>query len=167
MIAREINGDLKLLGYISLQKEKSVKDIKKYLERKLPNYMIPVYITEIEKIPKTYNGKVDKKALPDPKVIYMGNYAEPKGEIEKLVAEGFIKILEIEKAGRYDNFFELGGHSLKATRLVNYITRTMGVSIPLSVVMKKQTVVSISEAITELQSEHNIEEISVALEEDF
>ncbi len=86
--------------------------IRRYLENKLPEYMIPKYIMKVEKIPKTPNGKIDKKSLPEPIRTAEYVFEEPQNETQKLIIELWKEILNVDNIGINDNFFELGGDSL-------------------------------------------------------
>ncbi|NIO80385.1 MAG: amino acid adenylation domain-containing protein, partial [Candidatus Aminicenantes bacterium] len=91
-----------------------------YLSQTLPAYMIPSYFVYLDKIPLTLNGKVDRKALPEPELVpEKGQYTAPRDEVEIKMTTLWAEVLGLEKEfiGIDRNFFELGGHSLKATML--------------------------------------------------
>ncbi|MCU0288457.1 MAG: AMP-binding protein, partial [Acidobacteria bacterium] len=118
-------GDKFLCAYIvpgkmgSLEDAPGSKELKEHLARLLPEYMIPLFFVPVEKIPLTLNGKVDRKALPNPVIKVDGRYIAPRGPVEEKLLEIWHHVLGIEeKIGIADNFFELGGYSLKATELV-------------------------------------------------
>ncbi len=93
--------------------------------------MIPAYMMQIESIPVTRNGKLDRRALPEIEAKASDEYAAPRSKTEEIICGIFAEILNIEKVGIHDNFFEIGGHSLRATRLVNAIEEKTGVKIAL------------------------------------
>ncbi|MEJ7675853.1 MAG: AMP-binding protein [Chitinophagaceae bacterium] len=114
VLAREDrNGNKVLIGYVVPKGPLNREAIKSYLHSKLPEYMIPAIWIEIERLPLTPNGKIDKKALPDfdSSQILKENYVAPRNETEKMIAEIWEEVLEVEKVGMNNNFFELGGHS--------------------------------------------------------
>jgi len=97
--------------------------LRDYLSRELPDYMIPTHFVVIEEIPLTPNGKVDKRALPEPKPAGHGPEAEkefiaPRNDIEKTIAQIWEKYLEAENIGIHDDFFELGGNSLLCMQVI-------------------------------------------------
>ena len=113
-----------------------------YLSGRLPAYMIPVYMVPLEKIPITLNGKLDRKALPEPRGESDVQYTAPRDKIEEELVEIWAEILdrESETIGIDSNFFQVGGHSLKATLLVSKIHKKLNAKIPLTQVFKIPTV---------------------------
>ncbi|HLP61102.1 MAG TPA: amino acid adenylation domain-containing protein, partial [Candidatus Deferrimicrobium sp.] len=121
-------------------------ELKDYLAASLPAYMIPDYFIQIEKIPLTSNGKIDRKALPAPGLKAGENDAAPRTAIEKKMAALWAEILQTSP-GIDDNFFHLGGHSLKATILISKIHKELNVVIPLAELFKNPTIRGLSEYI--------------------
>ncbi|WP_242064731.1 non-ribosomal peptide synthetase, partial [Lysinibacillus sphaericus] len=119
------NGDQALHAYYTGESI-SVSELREHLAGVLPEYMIPSYIMEIDSIPVTRNGKLDKKALPEIEVKAIREYVAPNNETEETICKIFSEILAVESVGVKDSFFELGGHSLRATRLVNKIESETG-----------------------------------------
>ncbi|WP_244169909.1 non-ribosomal peptide synthetase, partial [Paenibacillus helianthi] len=132
VIARESeDGSKYLCAYIVSETAVDVTELRRYLEKRLPSYMVPAYFIQVERMPLTSNGKVDRKALPLPEEGWMrGNeYIAPQGVMEEQLAEIWKEVLGIEQVGRADNFFELGGHSLKATRLIAQVKKSLQVEL--------------------------------------
>ncbi|MDH1633652.1 non-ribosomal peptide synthetase, partial [Pseudomonas mosselii] len=90
--------------------------LRQALLAKLPEYMVPTLFIHLDSWPLTPNGKLDRKALPQPDV-QARQYEAPEGQTEVLLAEIWSQLLGVERVGRHDNFFELGGHSLLAVTL--------------------------------------------------
>lgn len=94
-----------------------IDSVKSFLVQRLPHYLIPRFITVIDKIPLTLNGKVDEEALPIP-VISNGIFkVPPRNRIEKIMTKVWEEILSVTDIGITDNFFELGGDSIKAVQI--------------------------------------------------
>ncbi|WP_299315823.1 non-ribosomal peptide synthetase [uncultured Aquimarina sp.] len=132
-----------LIAYVVLEKEQNAASLRKYLSERLPEYMLPSYFVEVEKLPLTANGKVNKKALSNAKGIKLSSgieYIAPKTDIEEKLAKIWEEVLEIEKIGITDNFFELGGHSLKATKLLSIIHNQFDVSIDIQQIFTNPTI---------------------------
>ena len=139
-----------LCAYFVSSTDIKLENIKRELEKTLPNYMIPNYMQRMEKLPVTLNGKVDKKALPEP-VITSSNYVEPVGEKEKCVVKVFEEILGIKKVGTSDDFFALSGDSIKAIRMVSKV-RELGYSLDVATIMKEKSVKNIAVKMSRLQA---------------
>jgi len=143
-------GDKYLCAYIvphRIDSPYSTNELKKYLSRSLPDYMIPSYFVWIERIPLTPNGKIDKKALPEPGAAVPGAaYAPPTNRQEEILAQIWSELLGIdrERIGIDDNFFELGGHSLKATGMVSEIQKALNVRIPLTEIFTSPSIRQLS-----------------------
>ena len=129
--------------YIDADKTHSpVEILRNYLKEKLPYYMIPSYVVLLDSIPLNSNGKINRKALPDPEIKAEDNYVAPSTEIEEKLVEIWSEVLKIDQELISVNrsFFELGGHSLKATVLVNKINKELNITIPLKEIFAKPTI---------------------------
>ncbi|NML40086.1 non-ribosomal peptide synthase/polyketide synthase [Chitinophaga sp. G-6-1-13] len=126
-------GNKYLAGYIvpagTFEKEK----IQTYLRQLLPDYMVPAVLIPLEKLPLTSNGKVNKRALPEPDQSLMpaAAYMPPRNATELALTGIWQQLLNVSRVGIYDNFFELGGHSLLVTRVVSAIRRELEVEVPI------------------------------------
>ncbi|WP_090834494.1 amino acid adenylation domain-containing protein [Paenibacillus sophorae] len=127
-------GNKYLCAYIVADWELTVTELRDYLSKQLPGYMIPSFFVYLDQLPLSPNGKLDRKALPEPdKSVYTGvEYAAPTHEIEAKLVKIFQEVLEVEDIGIHHDFFELGGHSLKATILISKIHKELHVEVPLS-----------------------------------
>ncbi|MCX6584811.1 MAG: amino acid adenylation domain-containing protein, partial [Candidatus Aminicenantes bacterium] len=118
-----------LYAYIVVKSdgELNVSLLQNYLSEKLPSYMIPSYFLQINEIPLTANGKVDRKKLPLPRggVNPEGTYTAPRIKEESLLAEIWQEVMELERVGIDDNFFKVGGDSIKTIRLTAAINRRL------------------------------------------
>ncbi|MCK4261027.1 MAG: amino acid adenylation domain-containing protein, partial [Halanaerobiales bacterium] len=143
------HGNKYLCAYLASDEEVQISEIKKYLLESLPEYMVPSYLIQLDRLPLNSNGKIDRKALPKPEgVLTLGTeYVAPTNETEERLIKIWTEILGIEKIGITDNFFELGGHSLKATSLVSKIYKEFDVELPLREVFKSPTIKELSEYI--------------------
>lgn len=115
--------DKRLIGYVVCKDQYDKKAITAYLEDKLPNYMVPQLLMELNELPFTLNGKVDKKALPDPdaSTLLTNEYYAPNYQTEFKISELWKEILDVKRVGIEDNFFELGGNSLLAQKMVSLL----------------------------------------------
>jgi aryl carrier-like protein len=135
VLAREgAAGDKRLVAYYTtMGAELEAQQIRAQLSEVLPGYMVPAAYVRLERFPLTPNGKLDRKALPDPGAeAFAGRgYESPQGEVEEKLAQTWAQLLKVKRVGRNDNFFELGGHSLLAVQLVSVLKRE-GIDISLS-----------------------------------
>ncbi|MCP4155856.1 MAG: amino acid adenylation domain-containing protein, partial [bacterium] len=153
-------GDKALAAYIvtktTAKKENATaapgnNSLKEYLAQELPGYMIPAYIIEIEKIPLTPGGKVDRKMLPTPDIEIKSAtpYAPPTNSRQRKLLEFWTRLLAIPKEtiGINDSFFELGGHSLKAIALAARIMEHFNVQLPMVKIFQNPNIRSMAQYI--------------------
>ncbi|PCN46334.1 hypothetical protein B9C88_02170 [Brevibacillus laterosporus] len=153
VIAQEDHAGLQhLCAYIVADQPVLVSNVRSTLLQKLPGYMIPSYFVQLEQMPLTPNGKIDRKALPVPK----GNlqtgveYVAPQTQWEVQIAGIWQEVLGITDIGVRDNFFDSGGHSLRATTLVAKMHKELGVNLPLRDVFAYPTIEQMAKRVSEI-----------------
>ncbi|MDU9403114.1 amino acid adenylation domain-containing protein [Pseudomonas sp. zfem004] len=114
--------DQRLIAYYTGEAQGS-ETLRAALLTHLPEYMVPALFMHLEALPLSPNGKLDRKALPEPDAIQDRPYEAPEGETETQLAAIWAELLGVERVGRHDNFFELGGHSLAAIRLIDKLVK--------------------------------------------
>lgn len=136
------NSSQKLVAYVVAEAEDVEADLKAYLSHSLPGYMVPTMIVQLANMPYTPNGKVDRKALPEPErdQIAEALVSTPRDELETTLVELWQKILKVKQVGIHDNFFELGGHSLMSLRLFAKIEALTGRKMMLSTLFEAPTI---------------------------
>ncbi|HJO94007.1 MAG TPA: amino acid adenylation domain-containing protein [Victivallales bacterium] len=124
-IAKRGKDENKYLCCYYTGKSYKVEELRKWLGKTLPEYMIPGYFIKLDKIPRNINGKIDRNALPEVNEYTEldTEYIAPKTEKELIIAESWKNILEREKIGINDNFFSLGGDSIKAINLISNLQK--------------------------------------------
>ncbi|CAL2107142.1 hypothetical protein T190115A13A_330001 [Tenacibaculum sp. 190524A02b] len=139
-------GTNRLVGYIVLEDGFSKANIQEALKTSLPDYMVPSIWVELDEMPLTANGKIDRKSLPEPDLSELSSreYVAPRNEVEEQLAIIWQDLLGVEKVGIYDDFFELGGHSLLATRLVSTIRRILKVEVSIRNIFQFTTIGSLA-----------------------
>ena len=142
---KEIEGDQYLCAYFVSEVEIPISELREHLSENLPNYMIPSHFIQLESIPLTPNGKLDRKALPEPEGKGSAEYVAPRNQTEEILAQIWSEVLGKEQIGVYDNFFELGGHSLKATVVISRIHKELNVELPLKELFSRPTISGISD----------------------
>jgi acyl carrier protein len=130
-------------------------DLAAALGRTLPAYMVPAHFVRLDRLPKTPNGKVDRKALPppDPGREHAGGRRRdaepPRTPVERRLAALWTEVLPVDSLGVHEDFFALGGHSLLASRLVARVRERFGVDLELRSLFQGPTVAALAAAIEE------------------
>jgi hypothetical protein len=119
-----------LIAYLVVHQETELtsNELRNFMQDKLPNYMIPAVFVFLDAFPLTPNGKIDRKALPEPKALHpelQATYQAPKTDVEQTIATVWQKVLKLEKVGIHDNFFDMGGHSLLAAQVHGKLSETL------------------------------------------
>ncbi|MGG4442605.1 tyrocidine non-ribosomal peptide synthetase TycB [Brevibacillus fortis] len=135
-------GGKYLCAYVVLTEEVSNEELRVYLSRTLPEYMIPSFFMNLERIPVTPNGKTDRRALPIPEgnAFNGAEYLAPTTELEQKMAAIWENVLGVTPIGIQDNFFTLGGHSLKAIHLISRMQKDCQADVPLRVLFERPTI---------------------------
>jgi hypothetical protein len=133
-------GGGRIIAYLVYHKgqEQTGSDLRRFLRNRLPDYMLPHLFVELEAIPLTDNGKVNRRALPSPlgKERDAGeDFIAPRTPAEQAIAEVWKELLKVEKVSVRDNFFELGGHSLLSTQMVVRVHKAIGKRLDLRAVI--------------------------------
>src|SRR5262245_45793513 len=162
VVVRETEGGKRLIGYVVSAGEPLDKaDLIRRLKNRLPEYMAPSMLVQIEAMPLTSNGKLDRKALPAPE--WGQEQTEQEGErspIEEIVAGAYREVLGSGDVGVKGHFFEFGGHSLLATRLVSRLREAFSVELALREVFEHPRVGDLARLI---EAEMRSDQGSVAL----
>ncbi|MEV0033824.1 amino acid adenylation domain-containing protein [Nocardia sp. NPDC050793] len=138
--AEERDAELSNLATIDLEA------LKASLAQRLPSYMVPSALVVLDELPRTANGKLDRRALPAPD-IRAGRFREPNTPTERVVADTFGELLGVPRVGLDDNFFALGGNSLIATRIAARLGAALDTRVPVRMVFDAPTVVELAEAV--------------------
>lgn len=126
-------------------KKSSIRNI---LREKLPNYMVPQYFIELDILPVNHNGKIDKKALPNPEVSTEKEIVQPRNNIDEKLIDIFRKLLNVANISIEDSFFELGGDSLSAINLCEEISKEFNVQIFVKDILKNSVIMELSDYIS-------------------
>ncbi|KIO77620.1 hypothetical protein TH53_08200 [Pedobacter lusitanus] len=152
VLARTDNaGNKYLVGYVVAREVFDREQLISFLQGCLPAYMVPAIWVPLAEMPFTVNGKINRKALPEPDTNNLADtpYAGPRNATERQLTAIWQELLGIEKIGIHDNFFELGGHSLITVRLLAHI-RKMGYQIQLNELMINKTIETQAELLSGL-----------------
>ncbi|OWR30108.1 non-ribosomal peptide synthetase [Saccharibacillus sp. O23] len=125
-------GGKYLCAYVASPSHAPQRELRDHLSGRLPDYMVPSYFVQLGAMPLTPNGKIDRRALPEPQpgeMLAGTEYRAPETETERKIAEVWQTVLGAGRIGREDNFFDLGGHSLKAAVMVARLQEQFELSI--------------------------------------
>lgn len=128
VLAREDVAGTRLAAYVAADKAAGLKAelLRQALGKALPDYMVPSSITVLDAFPLTANGKIDRKALPQPQSPAGSAHAAPASGSEQAVAQVWCEVLGARHVGRHDNFFEIGGHSLLLMKVQRLLEDRLG-----------------------------------------
>jgi acyl-coenzyme A synthetase/AMP-(fatty) acid ligase len=151
-VARDTgDGEKQLVAYfVASAPEISVADLRRFLKTQLPDYMVPMALVQLEKLPLTANGKVDRQALPSPESERRSaeaQYVAPRTESEQAVERIWAEVLRLERIGVNDDFFELGGHSLLAARIATRVREMFQIDFTLGHFLRAPTIAQSAAAI--------------------
>ncbi len=144
-------GEPCLVGYVISEQGQRLesRDLRSYLEQKLPEYMLPAAFVQLEQLPLLVTGKPDRRALPAPKLTRLAEetFVAPRLLIHQHFVQIWEELLDVHPIGIKDNFFHLGGHSLLAARLVDRIEHNFGKRIALSTLFSGPTIEQLAAAL--------------------
>lgn len=152
---KEYNQEKVLIAYLVPATEIDKSELRVFLQKVLPDYMIPSFYVVLEELPLTSNGKINRKALPNisDEHIIKKEYVAPRNETEEVLRDIWTEILGVEKIGITDNFFDLGGHSLMIAQIINRVYKQLNKTIPFKVFFTSPTIEGLSK---ELQNDNYI-----------
>jgi amino acid adenylation domain-containing protein len=144
-------GNRQLVAYIAplANQQLDQLELRGFLKDSLPDYMIPALFMILEALPVTSNGKVDRRALPEPdfsSTVLSTVYEAPQTELEQRICEVWLSVLGLSKIGRNDNFFELGGDSISSIRVAARLT-SIGLAIDAKEIFKHQCVAELANSL--------------------
>ena len=145
-------GEKMLVAYFEAQSNAppETNELRDYLKKELPEYMVPAAFIRMDRLPLSPNGKIDTKALPAPEQRSSEGqeaFLAPRDSVEQVLAQLWAKVLKVKRVGLNDNFFELGGHSLLAVRIIVEIENIYGRRLPLATLLQAPTVGALAEVL--------------------
>lgn len=151
-----------LVAYYEASVDIDSHELKKFLSKEMPDYMIPGFYIRVDSMPLNRSGKVERRALPEPKMELddTDDYVAPSMPNEKYLQEVWQEVLDIKKISIVDDFFELGGHSLKAAVVQSRLQKEKGIQLSLHIIFENPTIKSLAAVldITKKQAYSKIEE---------
>ncbi|SFJ94470.1 non-ribosomal peptide synthetase, partial [Thermoflavimicrobium dichotomicum] len=156
---KDKEGQTYLCAYFVADKKWTAVELRNQLGESLPFYMMPATFIQLEQMPLTSNGKIDRKSLPEPdQSLHTGtNYEGPRNQVEQQMVEIWQELLGVEPIGIQDNYFDLGGDSIKAIRLISRL-KNLGLNIQIGDLYRYPTIGELSDRLgpqEQLQLEKN------------
>lgn len=152
MVREDNPGDKRIVGYVVPNQElvPTIQELRSFLKKKLPDYMVPEVFVMLDVLPLTPNGKLDRRALPAPDTCQRSleeGFVAPRTPTEEILATIWVEVLEVEQVGIYDNFFELGGNSLLATQVISRLREAFQIELPLRSLFEEPAIANLAERI--------------------
>jgi amino acid adenylation domain-containing protein len=159
VVSRNENNEVRLLAYYTTRvgEPPTVSELRRYLQNRLADYMIPSAFVRLEEMPLTANGKIDRRALPDPDITrprVSESFVAPRSPTEEMLAGMWLKLLRLDRVGVYDNFFDLGGQSFSGSQLVAWIHEMFHVDLPVSEFFASPTIAELARRIERVGKEN-------------
>lgn len=155
-------GGKRLVAYVVPEtgQEPVPHELHAWLKQLLPDHLLPAATVMLPAIPLTPNGKVNRRALPDPKrlIVAEDSYAPPRTPVEAGLAAIWCEVLGRERIGIYDDFFEFGGHSLVVIQIASRIRDAFHVEIPVRAIFERPTIAALAPVVLELELEQQTDE---------
>ena len=142
------NGQPWLVAYIvsNHPEDKPEQELRSFLRNKLPEYMLPLAYEFLDKLPLTPGGKIDRRALPEPKFeLSRAEVTPPRTEVENRLANIWSELLDVAQIGIHNNFFDLGGNSLLAMRVMAYIRKILGIELSVRILFESPTIAELAQ----------------------
>jgi amino acid adenylation domain-containing protein len=153
VLAREdMPGEKRLAAYVVPAPGSTItsSELRGFLQKRLPEYMVPSAFMTLEAWPLTPNGKIDRKALPAPERMRSeleGTFVAPRTPVEEVLAGIWAEVLNVDQVSIDDSFFDLGGHSLLATKVISRAREAFQVDIPLHYLFESPALAGLAERI--------------------
>ncbi|RDZ27243.1 non-ribosomal peptide synthetase [Lysobacter silvisoli] len=149
-------GGLRLIAYVVPAAGAALQTdaLRRYLARKLPDYMVPAALVPLDALPLTASGKLDRKALPAPERGDRAGFAPPRNELERQLAAMWAELLALPQVSIHDSFFDLGGDSLTAAQLIARLPERFGKRLPVASLFDASTVAGLAALLERTEHEH-------------
>ncbi|ASS74684.1 hypothetical protein CIG75_06660 [Tumebacillus algifaecis] len=153
VVREDVPGLKRLVAYL-IGDVTSSSELREFLKTRLPDAMIPTAYLFVDHFPLSPNGKLDRKALPQPQVdeaVYERDYVAPQNDLEDLLAGIWREILGLPKVGTKSNFFELGGQSLHAMQMIGRVRELFQIEVPVTKLFSVTTIGGLAELLCEYE----------------
>ncbi|WP_204038479.1 non-ribosomal peptide synthetase, partial [Micromonospora qiuiae] len=150
----EAGTERRLVGYVVADGDLTVEDVHDFLEPTLPSHMIPSVVIVLDSFPLTANGKIDRRKLPAPgdgRPVLARPYVAPRNDTERVLADIWATVLELDQVSVEDNFFHLGGDSIRSVQVIG-LARAQGLDFSLQQLFQRTTIAALAGEVTAAQA---------------
>lgn len=156
VVKEDASGSKYMCAYLVGDRELTVTELRSHLAQQLPAYMIPAYFIQLDQMPLNHNGKINRKAFPEPtsNLKMGGEYIPPTNAIEERLVAIWQEVLGVEGIGIGHNFFEVGGHSLKAAEIVSRIHKELNIAVPLSILFEHTSIKEVASCLADMKGQN-------------
>lgn len=148
-LRQDPTGEKRLVAYLLAEDDQQDSfdpaALRKSLEAVLPDYMVPAVYVSVDSLPLNVNGKLDRKALPEPQWLVKTEYFPPRNELERQLEILWMEIFQCQRVSIHDSFFELGGDSLMAAKMVSRIRDITGKPVPMVAIFEAASIAELAE----------------------
>jgi len=148
ILREDTDGDKRLVAYVvAARASVAIRELRNFLKAKLPSYMVPAGFGMIESLPLMPNGKIDRRALPEPNATRLEpdeSLVPPRTPLEAMLADAWREVLKMDQIGIHENFFDLGGHSLLAAKVVSTIRNVLDIELCMVDVFEAPTIAGLA-----------------------
>ncbi|HEU0150127.1 MAG TPA: amino acid adenylation domain-containing protein, partial [Bradyrhizobium sp.] len=145
VVVRDDTGERRLVGYVAMRGglPADKDELRQHLQRTLPDHMVPTAMVQLDRLPLSANGKLDRNALPAPDRHGAGEIVAPRNATEEALAAIWCDVLKLDRVGIHDNFFALGGDSIQSIQVVARANRA-GLNLTARQVFEQQTIADLA-----------------------
>jgi acyl carrier protein len=145
-------GHRRLVAYVTPRNGADLRapELRKALKSKLPHYMVPSAFVVLDELPLTVHGKIDRNALHAPGAARFElekSYTAPRTAVDRVLANIWQQVLNVERVGIHENFFDLGGHSMLAMQLASRVREDFGIDLPIAAVFSSPTIADLGDCL--------------------
>lgn len=169
IVVKENEGDKFIVAYYTGKEVVDTSSLKTFISKNLPEYMLPSFFVWMKSIPLTSNGKIDKKALPNPEIKESESHVQAETESEKKLLEIWSEVLKIDKnkISATGNFMELGGHSIKIILMLNKVVKELNAKVSMNDAFDNLSIRSLASHIDSIKTVHQFRPIEKAVSKEY
>ncbi len=167
LVKKDASGNKRLVAYVVCDTIFQKEEVQSILKENIPDYMIPMIWIVMDKLPLTSNGKLDKKALPEPSFNFNDKYVAPTNQLEQEFCNIWQDVLGVERIGIKDDFFNVGGNSILAIKVSSEMSKVSGIKVQISDIIRYKSIGILSAIYSKIQAFQNHVSLVMPYEETY